>query len=468
VRAFGAGSGPLSGSRLGLSLFEASRTFVAERFLRPAQEFVQTEAAGGLVLLSATLAALLWANSPWNDSYFDLWHAHLAFDVAVVSVNDTLGHLMNDGLMTIFFFVVGLEIKRELLHGELASPRKAALPVAAALGGMIVPALIFAAWNGFAIPMASDLAFALGALALLGRRVPFALKVFVLGLAIVDDLGAISVIAVFYSEGLAWIPVLYALGLAAVMVLAARAGVRSVNVYVVLGILFWLAVYKSGVEATLAGVALAMLTPSRPQYSPKEFEVSAMDLLVDYRHTRNDNDADAAQAVLGQFEELTRGTEAPLERLERTLHPWVSYGVVPVFALANAGVDLSGGILGDATGSRVAGGLAMGLILGKPLGILLFSWLAIRLGIAELPDNVRFVHILGAGILCGIGFTVTLFVTSLAFSNEALVAEGKVAILSAALVAGVAGYVYLWIAPGSPDAEPGSREQGPHVSVPGA
>jgi NhaA family Na+:H+ antiporter len=465
----------MSGSPLGLSLFEASRTFVAERFLRPAQEFVHTEAAGGLVLLAATLAALLWANSPWNGSYFDLWHAQVSLDAAVVSIHDTVGHLVNDGLMTVFFFVVGLEIKREVLHGELASPRKAALPVAAALGGMIVPALIFAAWNGggegahgWGIPMATDIAFALGALALLGRRVPFTLKVFLLALAIVDDLGAIVVIAVFYSESIALGPLFWAVALAGGMVVLSRAGVRSVDVYVFLGLLFWLAVYKSGIHATLAGVALAMLTPSRPQYSPKEFEASAMGLLVDYRHTRSDNDADAAQAVLGQFESLTRGTESPLERLERMLHPWVSYAVVPVFALANAGVDLSGGIVGDAAGSRISAGVALGLLVGKPLGILVFSWLAVRLRLAELPANVGFVHVLGAGILGGIGFTVSLFVTGLAFSNEAFVAESKVAILGASLVAGVAGYVYLWIAPGEPDAEPGSREQGPHVSVPGA
>lgn len=437
----------------GTSVFVASRTFVAERFLRPAQEFVQTEAAGGVVLLGATLAALLWANSPWRDSYFDLWHARISLDAAVVSIDDTLGHLINDGLMTVFFFVVGLEIKREVLHGELASPRKAALPVAAAMGGLIVPALIFAVWNGRAIPMASDLAFALGALALLGRRVPFTLKVFVLGLAIVDDLCTVSLIAVFYADGIHWVPVFYAVGLVAAIVLVVGAGVRSVNVYVVLGMLFWLAVYKTGIEATLAGVGLALLTPSRPLYGPKEFEASAMELLMEYRHTRDANDPDAAQAVLSQLEDLTRGTEAPLERLERTLHPWVSYAVVPLFALANAGVDLSGGVLRDTASSPVGAGLAMGLIFGKPAGIVLFSWLAVKAGLAELPANVSFVHILGAGILCGMGFTVTLFVAGLAFDSEAAATEAKVAIIAAALVAGAAGYIYLWIAPGEPLAE---------------
>jgi len=435
----------------------SGRRFARERFIRPIVAFVNTEASGGIVLLAAAAIALAWANSPWDEHYFDLWHAHLAMDVNLFSIEEDLGHAVNDGLMAIFFFVVGLEIKRELVHGELSSPRRAALPVAAAIGGMVVPAILYTALNlggdgekGWGIPMATDIAFAMGLLALLGRRAPLSLKVFLLALAIVDDLGAILVIALFYTETISFEAAMWAVLIALAIIAASRAGVRSVDVYVVLGIVFWVAVYKTGVHATLAGVVLAALTPSRPRFDQRQFEANAMDLLVGYRHARDRGERDEAQQLLRQFEALSRDTESPLDRLEHTLHPWVSYLVVPIFALANAGVVLTADLVEDAASSAITHGVVLGLVLGKPLGILAASYLAVRTGLAELPANTGYSHLLGIGLVAGIGFTVSLFITGLAFDDALLVDEAKVGILGASLVAGVAGFLYLWFLPGEP------------------
>jgi len=436
------------------------RRFTRDRFTRPIAQFVQTEASGGIVLLIAAAAALIWANSPWDQHYFDLLHAHISIDLNVFSIDETVGHAVNDGLMAIFFFVVGLEIKRELVHGELASPRKAALPVAAALGGMVVPALIYVAFNagepgakGWGIPMATDIAFAMGVLALLGRRAPFSLKIFLLALAIVDDLGAIIVIALFYTESISIEAVIWAAAIAAVILGAARAGVRSVDVYVVLGVCFWAAVFKTGVHATIAGVLLAMMTPSRPYFSRETFESSAADLVASFRAANARHDHDAAQQALGELEELSRETESPLDRLEHTLHPWVSYLIVPIFALANAGVVLSGDIIADSATSAVSLGVAVGLVVGKPIGVLLACFIMVRLKLAELPSNTDFPHMVGIGLLAGIGFTVSLFITGLAFDDARLVDEGKIGILAASFIAGIIGFTYLWVLPGEPHGE---------------
>ncbi|MEO6398989.1 MAG: Na+/H+ antiporter NhaA [Tepidiformaceae bacterium] len=439
----------------------AGRRFVAGVLAGPAQAFVNTEAAGGMVLLVATLVALAWANSPWDERYFDLWHARLGVDLALFRIEGDLVHLVNDGLMSIFFLVVGLEIKRELLQGELASPRKAVLPVAAAAGGMLAPALIYAVFTvggagakGWGIPMATDIAFALGALALLGRRVPFSLKVFVLGLAIVDDLGAIAIIAVFYTESIAWQPVAWAIGLFTLIFLANRAGMRAGGFFVALGIVFWVAVLKSGVHATLAGVALAALTPARAQVDGGRFAAGARRLFARARvGGSREEDMNGRWETATQRPEIMGESVAPLDRLERMLHPWVSFLIVPLFALANAGIPLSGAAIREAASNEVALGVGAGLVIGKPLGIVTMAWLACRLRWAELPENVSMAHILGAGLLCGIGFTVSLFIAGLAFESAALVANAKLGILGASMLAGAMGYVYLWIAPGEPDAE---------------
>jgi NhaA family Na+:H+ antiporter len=303
--------------------------------------------------------------------------------------------------------------------------------------------------------MATDIAFAVGVLSVLGKRVPFPLKVFLLALAVADDLGAIVVIAVFYTDQIAIEPALWAIGLLVAIIATNRAGVRSTQIYIALGICFWAAVLKSGIHATVAGVVLAMLTPSKPYYEEGEFEESAPELLRRFREARESGDHERAEQALSQLETLTQGTESPLDRLEHKLAPWSSYVIVPIFALANAGVALSGDMVSNAVSSPVTLGVAMGLVVGKPIGVLLAAWLAVRFGLAQFPRGVNLHHMIGVGLLAGIGFTVSLFVTGLAFTDPLLVDEGKVGILAASAVAGVIGFTYLWFAPknGYSDAE---------------
>jgi NhaA family Na+:H+ antiporter len=431
----------------------STRRFSPQRVVRAAQAFIAVEASSGIVLLLAAVVALAWANSPWSDAYFDLWHTTLSIDIQVAQIEEDLQHWVNDGLMTLFFFVVGLEIKRELARGELSNPHRALLPAAAALGGMIAPALIYAAFNaggpgapGWGIPMATDIAFALGVLSLLNRRIPFSLKIFLLALAITDDIGAILVIAVFYTPAID----LEALALAgvtlAVVLLLKRGGVRNVDLYVLCGIVLWLAVLESGIHATLAGVALGLLTPAESFYERRRFTASAEELVTRFREALVRDNPDEQQGVLGQIEDLAQGTEAPLERLERKLHPWVSYLIVPVFALANAGVEISGATARAAIESPITQGAAIGLLVGKPIGIFAFAWIAVKLGLAQLPSGATWSHILGIGLLGGIGFTVSLLITDLAFEDPLLIDEAKLGVLGASVIAGIAGSVFLWVA----------------------
>lgn len=414
------------------------------------QDFLHTEAAGGIVLVIATIIAVAWANSPWDQSYADLWHRELAFDFSLFAIEKDLGHLINDGLMAIFFFVVGLEIKRELVHGELATVRKALLPVAAAVGGMLVPAGIYAAFNaggdgasGWGIPMATDIAFAVGVLALLGRRAPFQLKVFILALAIVDDLGAILVIAIFYTESIAIEPLLWAGAILAVLGIVRASGVRSTDVYVAIGIAFWMAVFKSGIHATLAGVVLAMLTPAGALLPARDADRRIASLLGQINDAHERGDEEQHQLLLRELERVSRDATSPLDRLEATLHPWVSFLIVPLFALANAGLDLGGETLRDAATSKVSIGIILGLVVGKFVGIFFGTWIAVRAGVAQLPAGLRWGHVAGGALLGGIGFTVSLFITGLAFDDAVLIADAKAGIFAASLLAGVAGYAVL-------------------------
>jgi len=365
--------------------------------------FLADEVAGGVVLLVAAAVALAWASSPWSASYVDLWQVELS----IGPVREDLRHWVNDLLMALFFTVVGIEIKREVVLGDLRDPRRAALPVVGALGGMVVPAATYLLLNagrdgadGWGIPMATDIAFALGVLALLGPRVPPALKVFLLALAIVDDLGAISVIALFYSDriGLGWLA-LSGASLAAIALLWRR-GVRSVVPHVALGVLTWWFVFESGVHATLAGVAVALLVP--------------VDLADDVEHV---------------------------------LHPFTSFAVVPLFALANAGVELDPGALGGDDSRLVAGGVAAGLVVGKVVGIAGSVWLAVRLGVGTLPTGVTWRHVVGAAAVAGIGFTVSLFVAGLAFDDVVLEDAAKLGILGGSGLAATVGWLILRSAP---------------------
>ena len=387
-----------------------------ERLLAPLRRLLHVESASGVVLLACTALALAAANSPLAASFAAFWHAPVALTLGPFTLAGDLGHLVvNDGLMALFFFVVGLEIKRELAVGELRDPRKALLPVVAAVGGMVVPAALFLLlqWGepgqrGFAIPMATDIAFVVGFLALFGPRVPSGLKLFLLTLAIVDDLGAVVVIALGYSGPLAlgWLAAAAA-GLALVVALQ-RLGMRAVAPYVAVGAFVWLATLRCGVHPTVAGVFLGLLTPARP--SPAAGE-----------------------------------TEAPLVRLERALHPWVAFAIMPLFALANAGVAFDGSALRE----PVALAVVVGLFVGKPLGITLFSWLSVKSGATRLPAGVTWPMLIGGGCLAGIGFTMALFINGLAFpvaQFPQLEAAGKLGILIGSAASVLLGALLLALA----------------------
>jgi NhaA family Na+:H+ antiporter len=441
-----------AGSPLHSWLFARPRDFVYQRVFQTAQAFMQVEASSGIVLLFAAVIAMVWANSPWDEEYFDLWHTHITVDAQIFAIDLDLQEWVNDGLMTIFFFLMGLEIKRELAHGELSTPRRALLPAAGALGGMVVPALIYTAFNaggeganGWGVPMATDIAFAVGVLSLLSRRVPFSIKVFLLALAIADDIGAILVIAFFYTSDIDTL----ALGLAAVTLAVIfamnRSGVRNIDVYVVAGAVFWLTVLESGVHATIAGVILGLLAPASSFYGRSTFIPDAEDLVRRFRDAHAAGDEALQQGILAQLEDLAQGTEAPLDRLERALHPWVSFLIVPLFALANAGVAVSRDVAESAVESPISIGVALGLVAGKPLGIFVLTWLAVRLRICDMPNGATWPQIFGVGMLAGIGFTVALLIANLAFEDAALADEAKLGILAASVAAGVGGFAFLWL-----------------------
>ena len=419
----------------------ASDRRVPRLLARPLRTFLHTEASGGLVLLAATLAALIWANSPFRESYESLWGTHLEFSLGPLEMSEDLRHWVNDALMTIFFFVVGLEIKRELVAGELSDRRKSALPIFAAAGGMIVPAALYLAFNaggdgvaGWGIPMATDIAFAVGVLALLGDRVPSGLKVFLLSLAIVDDIGAIVVIALFYSGGieLGWFMGAGA-GLLAVVGLR-RLRVLWVPIYVVVGTVVWFATLKSGVHATISGVALGLLAPALPT-EPRGFD----DVVENASAMSVEPDAEALREVMKQGQEVV----SVAERLEHLLHPWTSFVIVPLFALANAGVMFSVDALRTAASSPVTVGILVGLVAGKTIGITGAAWIAIKLNLGEAPQGVDHRHLLGAAAIAGIGFTVSLFITGLAFDTAELVDAAKIGVLFASVIAGALGALIL-------------------------
>lgn len=418
--------------------------------LRPFEDFFKLQAAGGIVLIAATAIALFLANSPFSDLYYHFWETELTIGFDRFGLTKNLHHWINDGLMAVFFFVVGLEIKREFLAGELAGIRKAALPFAAAIGGMLVPALIFFLLNphppqvdGWGIPMATDIAFALGVIALLGDRVPRALAIFLTALAIVDDLGAVLVIAVFYAGEISPVPLGVAAAFFLLLVVGNRLGLKHPNFYALVGFAFWVALLKSGVHASIAGVLIGATIPVRPRHSHEEFLARTSRLLQRYREIETIEGPFLHEERLGillAMENVCHDTMSPLQRMEHVMNPWVIFGVMPIFALANAGVRLDATALPGALTNSVTLGVLFGLLLGKPLGIFLFSWLAVRLRLCEIPDGVNWRQVLGAGILGGIGFTMSLFITSLAFADPALVTDAKVGIFAASLLAGLSGF----------------------------
>jgi len=428
-----------SDSLLKRPTFASSDNSLAKFVARPVLRFVDREVAGGILLLVATAIALIWVNSGWGDSYNDFWHTEIELAVGTWHLpHMSLGHFVNDALMALFFFVVGLEIKRELVTGDLSSVRAAALPAIGALGGMVVPALFYIMLNttgeasrGWGIPMATDIAFAVGIVALLGSRVSPKIKLFLLTLAIVDDIGAIAVIAIFYSSDLSVGWLLTALiGLIAVWVLQ-RVRVWAIPVYAVLGLFVWYATLESGVHATIAGVALGLLTPARPLLNKRDAQ-QIVDALP--------SDANVAEVRHASF--LAQESVPLTERLENMLHPFTAFMIIPVFALANAGIKLSGDTISDAAGSNITIGIILGLVFGKPVGITLFTWAATRYGFT-LPEGVNWPQFIGMGFAAGIGFTVSIFVAGLAFESPGVTDLAKIGILVASLIAAVAALLLL-------------------------
>lgn len=411
------------------------------------QNFAQQAASGGIVLLLCTIIALIWRNVPGGESYVHFWETKFTITLNGWTLSESLLHWINDGLMVIFFFVVGLEIKREVTTGELASPRKAALPIAGAVGGMMVPAIIYLAFNfggpaqsGWGVPMATDIAFTLGILTMFGSRIPLPLKVFFTALAIADDLGAILVIAIFYTSEISFVSLLIALIIFGLLVALNRARVYSPWPYALLGIGLWLAFLESGIHPTVAGVLLASTIPSRSPANMRALLAQVVTLLQSFELPvawREEVDS-RRQAAVSTLENITERMQSPAQRLEEGLTPWTTYLILPLFALANAGVAISPDSIGTLV-SPVSLGIIVGLVVGKPLGITLLSWVATRLGIVSLPGGVTWQQFISAGCLAGIGFTMSLFISNAAFSDPALQEAAKLAILAASIVAAALG-----------------------------
>lgn len=441
--------------------WSGSDRYVPRTVVQPLQRVLRHEAAGGIVMLVAAAVAIVWANSPWSDSYVEVWQTPLRVELGDLLHLDhlSLQAWVNDALMTVFFLLVGLEIKREVVHGELRDPRAVALPVIAALGGMLVPAAVYATLNrggagadGWAVPMATDIAFAVGIVTLAGRRVPLAAKIFLLTLAVADDIGAIVVIAVFYTGALSWGWFACALVALAAIFGLRRGDVQSLAPYLAVGAFAWLALLESGVHATLVGVALGLLTPAWPLRSPRRFPPEARRVINQveaayYDRILTQEEFTENEQRIAEVARLAMYSTSPLERLERALSPWVAYVVVPVFALANAGVALSGDAVGGLVGDPITAGVLLGLVVGKTVGVFGATALAVRLGVGRLPGGTTWRHVLGLSTTAGVGFTVALFVTSLSFDTAATADAAKVGILAGSTLAGVAGFLLLRLAP---------------------
>jgi NhaA family Na+:H+ antiporter len=412
------------------------------RAVQPLVRFLHVEAAGGVLLLLATAVALVWANSPWADRYESLWATEIVVQIGSWRFEESLGHIVNDLLMAVFFFVVGMEIKREVVVGELRDRRAAALPALAALGGMVVPAAIFLAFNiggegvdGWGVPMATDIAFAVAIVTMIGRRVPPGVKVLLLALAIIDDIGAIVVIAVFYTEHISAGWLFVACALVIVVAVMHRWSVIYPPVLVAGGLGVWLAVYESGIHATIAGVVMGLLMPARPR-----LDDVGVERLIDRLENRPELEAGEVRATAA----AVKASVSDCDRAIEVLHPWSSFVIVPLFALANAGIELSTSAFSSP--SAVFLGVLVGLVVGKLVGVVAFSWLAVRLRVARLPDGVGWAHVMGLGAVAGVGFTVSLFIAGLAFSGD-LLTDAKLGVLTASAVASVLGAVLLARAP---------------------
>ncbi len=435
------------------------------REYKPHQWFFNKEVVGSALLMVSSVAAVMVANSPLAHGYEHWLHLEIALFFGEYEISHSLLHWINDGLMTLFFFTVGLEIKREVMVGELASPKLALLPVVAAVGGMVVPGLIYAAFNfgkpsmaGWGIPVATDIAFSLGAIAILGSRLPVGLRIFLTAFAIADDLGAVLIIALFYTKTIVAHYLIAAVACVAVLLVANLMWVRWIPFYLLMGVATWICVMGSGVHATVAGVVVALLVPARGKINTVLF-VKKVQRIVDRMTTHrrldgywfsifiNPSHVNSVHALEMACQEV----EPPLQRLEHALHPWVVFGILPIFAFFNAGLPLQGMSLASAFHQPVAMGSGLGLLLGKPIGITIASWLAVRSGIAALPENVGWSHIVGAGMLGGIGFTMSLFVSGLSFTDPGFLNYSKLGVLSGSIFSAFAGLIFLTTVAGRTD-----------------
>ncbi len=427
-----------------------------DRVLTPLEDFIHRQTTSGVLLMLCAVAALYLANSQWNDAYHHLLKMTFTIGVEGFQLSKSLHHWINDGLMALFFFVIGLELKREILVGELADIKQAMLPIIAAIGGMLVPVLIYMginpegnAFDGWGIPMATDIAFALGTLALLGKRVPKNLLTFLVALAIVDDLGAVMVIALFYTETIN----ITALGIVVAMLLLLVSlnlgGIRRTLPYVLLGCVLWIAMLKSGIHATLAGILLAFTIPMRPKYDPDRFLSQIKGMLEQikqaYQHEKNIIKNDELRSRVRALGEGVQLVQAPAQILESKMHLPSAYFIIPIFALANAGIPVDWSSLGSIVVHPVSVGIAVGLVAGKLIGIAGFSWLAVKFGLTSLPQGLNFKHIIGVGLMGGIGFTMSIFIAELGFASSAEnLLMAKTGILIASVLAGVSGFLWLY------------------------
>jgi NhaA family Na+:H+ antiporter len=419
-----------------------------DHLLRPVHKFIHQEFTGGIVLFVSVVVALVWVNSAWAHSYHQLWETRFAVSFAGRGLNQPLHAWINDGLMALFFFVIGLELKREFIAGELSSFKKAALPMMAAVGGMLVPALIYLLFNynrpsanGWGIPMATDIAFALGLLSLAGRRIPVSVKVFLSALAVADDLGAVLVIAFFYTSGIAFIPLLVGIGLLGLLWIGNLLGIRSTAFYLIVGLAVWLGFLFSGVHATIAGVLVAFMIPARTKINEREFADNLRRHAGLFEQAIPQNGAlttSEQHHTIEDIKQLCLDAETPLQKIENALHPWVAFVIMPLFALANAGMVINSSFFTSLV-QPVGSGIAIGLVAGKFIGVFLFTWVMVKLKLAELPLLANWKHITGVAMLAGVGFTMSLFITGLAFESAEMVDQAKAGILVASTIAGIAG-----------------------------
>lgn len=419
---------------------------LARTLTAPVEAFLHIQASSGIILLLVAAIALIWANSPWLHLYQSLWHTPLGVRLGDFSFERDLHFWINDGLMTIFFFVIGLEIRREIHRGELSELRRAALPLFAALGGMVIPAGIYLALNqglstaeGWGVPMATDIAFAVGVMALLGKRIPPALRIFLLTLAVIDDIGAILVIALFYSAELSMLGFATAgLGIVIIFIMQ-KIGIRSPWAYVIPAVITWGGTYAAGIHPTIAGVVVGLMTPVRAWLEAKQF-LALTETRIDEIKSERDLDEGALLPHLDRMRTAQKEAISPVERIQHALHGWVAFLIMPLFAFANAGVPLGAASLAD-NGLNVFLGVMFGLVVGKPIGVFLFSWLVVQLKIARLPTGVNWSGIFFVGLCAGIGFTMAIFIAQLAFAAGQTLETAKLSILCASGLAAVLAFV---------------------------